>query len=85
MQLTFVSGKSTFLFNLINTRAYQSSYACIELSRYLNVGHMAFIVCVIGPGKISLICKIHFINGWLYYNYTHFHIDKVAIDGLFLM
>ena len=63
----------------------------IELSRYLNVGHIAFIVCVIGPGKISLICKIQFINEWLYYSYTHFHIDKVAIaiDGqvamLFLM
>ena len=68
---------------------YQSSYACTELSRYLNVRCMAFVACVIRPGKISLICKLHFVNRWLYYSYTHFHIDKVVIDGqvsmLFLM
>ena len=34
---------------------------------------MAFIVCVIGPGKMDLIYKIQ--------NYVAFHIDTVAIDG----
>ena len=43
----------------------------IELSVYFNVKCMAFILYVIGPRKISLICKIHFIDG----------CTVLAIDG----
>ena len=46
---------------------------------------MASIKCVIGSGKIDLICKIHFIA--VYYSHTYdlpFHTDKVAIDDRLL-
>ena len=40
---------------------------------------MAFIVYVIKPEKIGLICKIHFIDGCIL-NCAPFHANKVAID-----
>ena len=36
----------------------------MELSTYLNVRHMAFVVGVIKPEKIGLFCCIHFIDGY---------------------
>ena len=54
----------------------------MQLSVYFNGRCKVFIVCVVGSGKMGLIYKIYFIDG--YYSYTHglpFHTDKVAIDG----
>ena len=41
-----------------------TSYTHIEIRTYLNVRHIAFIICVIRPWKIGLICKLHFIEGY---------------------
>ena len=48
---------------------------------YFNGKLMAFIACVIKPGKTGLNCKIHFIDGCIN-SYTYnlpFHTQKVAI------
>ena len=48
---------------------------------YFNHKHMAFIACVIRPGKTGIICKIHFIDGCIN-SYTYnlpFDTPKVAI------
>ena len=48
---------------------------------YFNGTYMAFIACVIRPGKTGIICKIHFIDGCINshtYNLP-FHTQKVAI------
>ena len=40
---------------------------------------MVFIACVISwENQVDL--QIYFINGYTMYNYTSFHMDKVAID-----
>ena len=60
-----------------------SSYVHIELSTCFNVKHIAFIICVIGPGKIGPLLQTPFY-WWIYYSYSHdlpFHIDKYHIVG----
>ena len=47
--------------SLINARVLVV-YIHVELSTYFNVRHMAFIVCVIGSRKTSLINKFHYIG-----------------------
>ena len=72
---TFVSCKSAFLCILINTME------CQLLCMRFNGRHIAFIMCITGPGKISLICKIHFIDrNHSYASYLPVHTDKAAID-----
>ena len=53
---------------------HRSAFLCIRLPfqlhahrirSYFNVENMAFIICIIGPGVIGLICKIHFIHGYM--------------------
>ena len=69
MLWTFVSSKSTLLCSpkYQDTSWSTSSYVMyvhIELSTCFNVKLIAFIVCVIGPGKIGLFYKLHFIDGY---------------------
>ena len=50
----------------------------IELIAYFKVRCMVSIVCAIGPGKIGLMYKIHFVNEYI--TATVLHADIVAID-----
>ena len=60
---------------------YQN-YAHIELTMCFNVTHMVFIVCMIGCGRINLICKIHLLmDSYITATLMTFLLThKVAID-----
>ena len=78
MQLICISSIDLLSFVVWSIPERQSSYVDIELIPYLKVWCMVSIVCVIVPGKIGLMYKIHFVNEYI--TATVLHADIVAID-----
>ena len=71
----FISSKSAFFCSLINTSlrvpVVMHTYIEGRVKHYFNVGYMAFIVFVIGHGKIWLICNIHLLMDALQLHSLH--------------
>ena len=67
MAITFIFHKSTFLCILVNSRV-PVVMCTLSSARILMIGAWDLLyICVIGPGKIGLFCKIHFHG---YYSWT---------------
>ena len=66
---------------LCNQYHSASSYVQIELSIYLNVRHVVFILCVIWPGKLALSAKsVLLMNVWQLHSFS---TDKIMVRSAF--